>query len=117
MSKRKTTPEVTVSVRKVAAQKVYTVTVQIDTETTASGDLTPGICERSEIISSIIRMKYSADAMEAIINNKLQSPEDEAVAQEFADMQNWRKFAKNKADEAMAYAMEHGMISQPEQEE
>lgn len=106
MSKRKTTPEVTVSVRKVAAQKVYTVTVQIDTETTASADLTPGICERSEIISSIIRMKYSADAMEAIINNKLQSPEDEAVAQEFAGMQAWRAKAKTLADQALAAVQE-----------
>lgn len=98
---KKTTPEVTVSVRKIAAQKVYTITVQIDTETTASTDLTPGICERSEIISSIIRMKYSADAMEAIINNKLQSPEDDAISQEFADMQIWRAKAKTLADQAL----------------
>ena len=106
MSKKKQTPEVTVTVRKVAAQKVYTVTVQIDTDTTASADLTPGVCERSEIISAIVRMKYSSDAMEAVINNKLQSPEDETAAQEFADMQAWRAKAKTLANQALAAVQE-----------
>lgn len=61
--------------------------------------LPPGEYSRDIVISSIIRQKYSDDKMQAIVNNYLLDPEDEENKQEFTEMQNYRKFAKNIADE------------------
>lgn len=53
----------------------------------------------SDVIEAIIRDKYSADEMEAIINNKMksffQNPETED--QEYNQMQEWRILAKQEA--------------------
>lgn len=102
----------TVSFRKERAQRIYTVTVPLDDtgSETASADLTPGVLDRNEIVSAIIRMKYSADSMEAIINNRLLDSLDEDAEQEFLEMQAWRARAKELADEAVAYATEEGLV-------
>jgi hypothetical protein len=50
--------------------------------------------KRNTVITAIIRERYSADAVEAIINNHL-TGED---AGEFAKLQNWRNLAKAVAD-------------------
>ena len=97
-------------------QKIFSVSIPADGEL-QTVTLPRGVFSRDAIISAIVRLRYPEDRMEAVINNYLLNQEDNEASEEFADMQNWRKFAKNKADEAMAYAMEHGMISQPEQEE
>lgn len=54
-----------------------------------------------EIVSAIIRDKYSNDKMQAIINNQLLEPSEEHV-KEFMEMQEWRKFAKSYAKEILA---------------
>ena len=41
--------------------------------------------------------------MQAVINNYLLDPEDEAVVKEFNTMQAWRKKAKEIAKEALDY--------------
>lgn len=54
-----------------------------------------------EIVSAIIRDKYSNDKMQAIINNHLMEPDEEHI-KEFQEMQEWRKFAKSYAKELLA---------------
>lgn len=56
----------------------------------------------SDIISAIIRSRYSADEMEAIINNHLEPEETEVHAQQFADMQAWRAKAKEIAHQVIS---------------
>lgn len=46
---------------------------------------------RNEVITAIIRSKYTQDAVEAIINNYLSDDDD---TNEYADLQRWRKAAK-----------------------
>ena len=53
------------------------------------------------LVSSIIRSEYNDDKMQAVINNYLDNPTDEKRLQEFTDMQNWRKEAKEVAHEVM----------------
>lgn len=53
------------------------------------------------LIEAIIRDKYTADEMEATINNYLLDPEDEETAKAFNEMQAWRRFAKDTAKEVL----------------
>ena len=53
------------------------------------------------LVSSIIRSEYNDDRMQAVINNYLDNPTDEKRLQEFTDMQNWRKEAKEVAHEVI----------------
>lgn len=47
------------------------------------------------IVSNLIKLKYSDDKMQAIINNYLlDSTTDENVVKEFQTMQEWRKLSK-----------------------
>ncbi len=78
-----------------------------------------GVWNRSAIISAIIRLRYSADDVEAIVNNVLSDPLDEARMAEYKALQLWRRKAKEYATELMAWAEEHGigdLIPQGEQE-
>ena len=57
--------------------------------------------EKHEIINDIIRIKYSQESMEAIINNHLLENESEDDKAEFDAMQEWRANAKAIAKEVM----------------
>ncbi len=70
--------------------------------------LPPATWNRSAIVSSIIRLRYTADEVEAITCNVLGGPTDERVA-EYRALQEWRKKAKDYATELMAWADEHGI--------
>ena len=54
-------------------------------------------------------MKYSADDMEAIVNNVLADPTDADARAVHRAMQQWRKKSKQLADEIMAWAEENDM--------
>ena len=73
------------------------------------GSLPRGVWNRAAIISTIIRMNYSADDVEAIVNNVLSDPLDETRMAEYKALQEWRKKAKDYATELMAWADEHGL--------
>lgn len=64
---------------------------------------------RSAIISALVRLYYSADDVEAIINNCLANLFDEKSLGEYKALQEWRMMAKHYADELIKYADEHGM--------
>lgn len=72
-------------------------------------ELPRGVWNKSIIISSIIRSRYSTDDVEAIINNVLSDPLDETRMAEYKTLQEWRKYAKEQATELMAWADEHGL--------
>lgn len=74
-----------------------------------SAELPGGFWRRDLIISAIIRMKYSADDMEAIVNNVLADPTDSDARDVHRAMQQWRKKAKQLADEIMEWAAENDM--------
>lgn len=103
-----------VTVRRDLCQNVFTVNVPIG-ETSdgqveiGSADLPAGVWRRDLIISAIIRMKYSADKMEAITMNVLADLSDEDARNEHRAMQQWRKKAKQMADEIMQWADDNGM--------
>ena len=68
-----------------------------------------GIWRRDLIISTIIRAKYSADKMEAIMMNVMADPTNRDARDEHRAMQHWRKKAKQWATELMQWAQEHGI--------
>lgn len=76
-----------------------------------------GVWNRGAIISAIVRMRYSADEVEAIVNNVLQDPFNSDRLQEYKALQEWRKKAKIYASELMAYADEHNLVDWDIQEE
>lgn len=47
------------------------------------------------LVSALIRKKYDADKMEAIINNYLADKDDESASTEFAEMQTYRQEVKD----------------------
>lgn len=51
--------------------------------------------EYDTIVSALIRKKYNADKMEAIINNYLADKNDEIAKLEFDEMQAYRREVKN----------------------
>lgn len=61
----------------------------------------PGIPSYAELVSSIIRCRYSADDIEAITCNHALDDGDEEHLAEWLDMQNWRKEAKTLAKEIL----------------
>ena len=62
-----------------------------------SVDLPIGKWEYSNIVDALVTYKYPNDKMTAIVNNYLLDPTDEKALQEFTQMQEWRKFAKELA--------------------
>lgn len=102
-----------VSVRRDAGQNIFT--VAFDIEHTAEGyeyetaELPPGVWRRDLIISAIVRAKYSADDMEAIMNNVLGDISSKDARNEHRAMQQWRMKAKQWARELMQWAQENGM--------
>lgn len=55
------------------------------------------------IIDALVTYKYPNDKMQSVINNYLLDPNDESVIQEFNEMQEWRKQAKEIAKQALEY--------------
>ena len=62
-----------------------------------SVDLPIGKWGYSNLVDALITYKYPNDKMTAIVNNYLLDPNDEEALQEFTQMQEWRKFAKELA--------------------
>lgn len=97
---------------RVNVKRIYGVNVNITEENGSWSwdriELTPGIIDYGEIVSKLIRLKYSDDSMTAIINNYLDSPEDQEHLKEFNEMQEWRKKSKETAKEAIEFAKERG---------
>lgn len=102
-----------VSVRRDLGQNIFTVAFNI--EHTAEGyeyetaELPPGVWRRDLIISAIVRAKYSADDMEAIMNNVLGDISSKKARDEHRAMQQWRMKAKQWATELMQWAQYNGM--------
>lgn len=68
----------------------------------------------SKLVDTIVSYKYPSDKMQAIINNYLLDSDDEEIKKEFQDMQAYRKWAKEKAKEALEYARENNLLWEPE---
>lgn len=54
-----------------------------------------------EIVSAIVRGRYTANEMESVTNNYLDNPDDENI-REWREMQAWRKEAKSLAKSVLA---------------
>lgn len=67
------------------------------------------VWNRGAIISALIRLRYSSDEVEAIMNNVLNDPLDESRMAEYKALQEWRMKAKEYALELLAWADEHGI--------
>lgn len=59
--------------------------------------LEPGIWTRGAIISAIVRLRYTDDAMQSVVNNYLDEPRTKEAEADMEEMQNWRKLAKEVA--------------------
>ena len=67
-----------------------------------------------DIIESIIRERYSASQVEAIVNNYLSDTTNEEYLKEFNDMQEWRKQAKSIAKKVNDFIQENDLINKPD---
>lgn len=81
-------------------QREYTVRVAVDGEE-YSITFPPGSPTRGAIVNALIRMKYSQDKMEAVVNNYVFEPNDETAKSEFVSMQAYRKECKVCSKEIM----------------
>ncbi len=61
------------------------------------------------LTSQIIRIKYSEDQMEAIINNILKDKDNPDYIQAFTEMQEYRDESKQMAKDARQWATEAGI--------
>lgn len=68
---------------------------------------------RGDVISEIVRMRYTPDDVEAITANVLNDPFDDDKLSDFKELQRWRKKAKQWADELISWAEENGVVSGP----
>lgn len=57
----------------------------------------------SGVVDTLIVFKYPNDKMQAIVNNYLLDPTDQQSLNEFNQMQEWRKYAKELAKEILTY--------------
>lgn len=90
-------------------QKVYTINFNVEEVNESDSyeckfryntvTLPVGRYDRATVISAIIRQRYSDDEMQAIINNYLLDPNNSEAVVEFNEMQEYRKHAKNIADQ------------------
>lgn len=83
-----------------------------------SVELETGVWNYGAIVNALVRYKYPADKVEAIVNNSLmlmQTPsvvsEDKANEQisELDELQNWREKCKARAKELLAIGKELGL--------
>jgi hypothetical protein len=66
---------------------------------------------KGEIVNNIIRERYSASQVEAIVNNYLSDTTNEKYLKEFNDMQEWRKQAKSIAKKVNDFIQENDLIN------
>lgn len=71
-------------------------------------------CKVPNIIDTIIRERYSASQVEAIVNNYLSDTTNEEYLKEFNDMQEWRKEAKSIAKKVNDFIQENDLINKPD---
>lgn len=71
-------------------------------------------CNRSDIIDTIIRERYSASQVEAIVNNYLSDTTNEEYLKEFNDMQEWRKKAKSIAKKIVIFIKDNDLANKPD---
>lgn len=57
------------------------------------------------IVDTLIVFKYPNDKMQAVVNNYLLDPTDQQSLNEFNQMQEWRKYAKELAKEILTYEL------------
>lgn len=69
---------------------------------------------KGEIVNNIIREKYSASQVEAIVNNYLADTSNEEYLKEFNKMQEWRKEAKSIAKKVNDFIQENDLINKPD---
>ena len=70
--------------------------------------------DKDTIITQIIREKYSASQVEAIVNNYLSDMSNEEYAKEFNELQEWRKKAKSIARKVNDFIQENDLINKPD---
>ena len=70
--------------------------------------------DRGEMVNNIIRDKYSASQVEAIVNNYLSDTTNEEYLKEFNDMQEWRKKTKSIAKKVNDFIKENDLINKPD---
>lgn len=70
--------------------------------------------DKGEIVNNIIRERYSASQVEAIVNNYLSDTTNEEYLKEFNDMQEWRKQAKSIAKKVNYFIQENDLINKPD---
>lgn len=70
--------------------------------------------DKGEIVNNIIREKYSASQVEAIVNNYLSDTTNKEYLKEFNDMQEWRKQAKSIAKKVNDFIQENDLINEPD---
>lgn len=86
--------DITVTTTVTPNRKFYTVS-------SPSATVTVLTMEYAAIVSALVRARYSDDEMMAIINNRMQSPDDEQILAEWQEMQQWRTESKEIAHAAM----------------
>lgn len=94
------------------------VTIRVGNEYNDYVTLEAGVWNYGAIVNALVRYKYSADKVEAIVNNSLmlmQNPnavsEDKANEQisELDELQSWREKCKARAKELLAIGKELGL--------
>lgn len=65
------------------------------------------------LVSALIRKRYDADKMEAIINNYLADKDDEVAKAEFEEMQNYRKEVKDFCKAVFEALKEEEVLEEP----
>lgn len=70
--------------------------------------------DKGEMVNNIIRERYSASQVEAIVNNYLSDTTNEEYLKEFNDMQEWRKQAKSIAKKVNDFIQENDLINKPD---
>lgn len=86
--------EITVTTTVTPTHKFYTVSSPLATVTVLSMDY-------ATLVSALIRSRYTDDAMMAIINNRMLSPDDTDILAEWQSMQQWRTESKEIARAAI----------------
>lgn len=104
-----------VTIRRVLGMPIYSIigNIREDTEHGVTVwdevELPPSVWNKGAIVSALIRMRYTADDVEAIVNNVLSDPFNDDRMSEYEALQRWRTECKEYASELMTWADEHGI--------
>ena len=69
--------------------------------------------DKDTIINTIVRDKYSASQVEAIVNNYLLDMDNKEYLKEFNELQEWRKEAKSIAKKVNDFIQTNDLINKP----